>query len=160
MKTFGAIVSIILFLFCIPSAQAKEEIVWAAADRPTSYILEGRDKGRGVVDEVYSILHENMNDYDNKTRVMNFARVLIQMENGLNQCACGFKNPEREKVGYFSIPAIIALPFSVVAKKGRLDEIYKDTDTISLKNLLDNKNLKGGDKEAFLRKYHQTDSRA
>ncbi|MCD4722619.1 MAG: TIGR02285 family protein [Desulfobacula sp.] len=142
--TFSSTVTAIFFLLCSSSGYASDIVVWAVADRPTSYILEGQDKGRGVVDEVYSIFHENLNDYDHKTKDMNFARILVQMEHGKNLCACGFKKPEREKVGYFSIPAIIALPFSVVAKKGRLNEIYGNTKSISLKNLFENINLEGG----------------
>jgi polar amino acid transport system substrate-binding protein len=134
----------VYFLLCSSSGYAKDTVVWAVADRPTSYILEGQDKGRGVVDEVYSVLHENLSDYSHKTQDMNFARILVQMKNGEKQCACGFKKPEREKVGYFSVPAIIALPFSVVAKKGRLNGIYGNTESISLKNLLENTKLKGG----------------
>jgi len=137
-------VTTVYFLLCSSLCYAEDTVVWAVADRPTSYILEGLDKGRGVVDEVYSVFHKSLSDYDHKTDVMNFARILVQMENGRKQCACGFKKPEREKVGYFSIPAIIALPFAVVAKKGRLDEIYGNTESISLKKLLENKKLKGG----------------
>lgn len=135
---------IVYFLLYSSAGYAGDTVLWAVADRPTSYILEGVDKGRGVVDEVYSILHKNLSDYDHKTVVMNFTRILAEMEKGKKQCACGFKKPEREKVGYFSIPAIIALPFAVVAKKGRLDKIYGNKDSISLKNLIKNKNLKGG----------------
>ena len=141
---YFTVAAVYFFLFCSSSGYAKDTIVWAVADRPTSYILEGQDKGRGVVDEVYSVLFQNISDYDHKTDVMNFARILEQMDKGEKQCACGFRKPEREIVGYFSIPAIIALPFSVVAKKGRLDEIYGDGESISLKNLLENKKLKGG----------------
>ncbi len=135
----------ILCLFTYSStAYSKDTVVWAVADRPTSYILEGVDKGRGVVDEVYYLLHKNLKEYEHKTNKMNFARVLQQMENGENQCACGFKKPEREKVGYYSVPAVIALPFSVIVKKGKLDEIYGKTESIALKNLLENEKFKGG----------------
>jgi len=139
---------LILYILCLffysSSTFAKDKIVWAVADRPTSYILKGVDKGRGVVDEVYYLLQKNMNEYEHKTNKMNFARVLQQMQYGENQCACGFKKPEREKVGYYSVPAVIALPFSVIVKKGRLNDVYGKTESISLKKLLENKKYKGG----------------
>ncbi len=139
---------LIIYILCLivyaSSAYAKDAVVWAVADRPTSYILEGVDKGRGVVDEVYYLLHKNLKEYEHKTNKMNFARVLQQMENGENQCACGFKKPEREKVGYYSVPAVIALPFSVIVKKGKLEEIYGKTESIALANLLENEKFKGG----------------
>jgi len=139
---------LIIYILCLivyaSSAYAKDTVVWAVADRPTSYILEGVDKGRGVVDEVYYLLHKNLKEYEHKTNKMNFARVLQQMENGENQCACGFKKPEREKVGYYSVPAVIALPFSVIVKKGKLEEIYGKTESIALTNLLKNEKFKGG----------------
>jgi len=138
------ILYILCFIVYTSSVYAKETVVWAVADRPTSYILEGVDKGRGVVDEVYYLLHKNLKEYEHKTNKMNFARVLQQMENGENQCACGFKKPEREKVGYYSVPAVIALPFSVIVKKGKLEKIYGKTESIALKNLLDNEKFKGG----------------
>ncbi len=121
-----------------------ETISWAVADRPTSYILEGPDKGKGVVDEVYSLLHEKIRDFEHSKQKMTFGRILLSMEMGNNICACGFKKPEREKVGYFSIPAIIALPFSIVAKKGHLKSFFGDISIISLVKLLQNKNLIGG----------------
>jgi len=144
-KIVNQIIMSILFL-CIYSSSlyGKNTIVWAVADRPTSYILKGVDKGRGVVDEVYYTLHKNLKEYKHKTNKMNFARILLQMKNGENLCACGFKKPEREKVGYYSVPAVIALPFSVIVKKGRLNEIYGKTESISLQKLLENKNFKGG----------------
>jgi len=141
---FKMVLSILCLFTYSSTAYSKDTVVWAVADRPTSYILEGVDKGRGVVDEVYYLLHKNLKEYEHKTNKMNFARVLQQMENGENQCACGFKKPEREKVGYYSVPAVIALPFSVIVKKGKLDEIYGKTESIALKNLLENEKFKGG----------------
>ncbi|HNX59739.1 MAG TPA: hypothetical protein PKK43_11620, partial [Spirochaetota bacterium] len=101
-------------VFSIVPASAAEVMRWAVADRPTSYILDGQDKGTGTVDLLYAILRRNMPEYDHRYVNMTFGRVLQTMKSGENICAVGFKDNERLDVAYFSEPAIISLPFSIV----------------------------------------------
>ncbi|MBG0778273.1 MAG: TIGR02285 family protein [Desulfovibrionaceae bacterium] len=125
-------------------AVAGERVLWATADRPTSYILRGPDKGRGVVDELYAILQRGMPEYEHQTQVMTFGRVLEMMRSGENVCAVGFPKPEREAVSCFSLPAVVALSYSVAARKGVLEAIYGDVDSVSLQDLLGRADLRGG----------------
>jgi len=129
---------------CGVPGNAAETIKWAIADRPTSYILEGNDKGKGTVDLLYAILKRNMSEYDHKYINMTFGRVLQTMKSGENICAVGFKDPERSSLAYFSVPAVISLPFSVVYRKGTIERVYGDTDSISIEKLLQNTDLDGG----------------
>lgn len=138
---FTAVISVFAFA---SFSYAQETVIWGVADRPTSYILYGKDKGKGVVDEVYKLLQTNLSEYQHENIKMNFSRVLREMKNSKKICACGFKKPEREELGYFSKPAIIALPFSVIVKKGRLKKIYGDVKSLSLAQLFQNSDLKGG----------------
>jgi polar amino acid transport system substrate-binding protein len=134
----------IVMTMVIAARADNETVEWVVADRPTSYILDGPDKGKGSVDELYALLFRNLPGYEHKTTNMTFGRVLQTMKSGQNLCAVGFKDPEREEVAYFSIPAIISLPFSVVAKKGRIEQFYGDVDSISIEKLLANRWLRGG----------------
>lgn len=135
-----------LLLIEVQTAVASEigtPVVWASADRPTSYILQGKDRGRGVVDELYRLLHKELPQYEHKTEVMTFNRVLAKMEAGEHICSVGFKKPERERVGVFSAPAILTIPFSVISKKGRLEPYLGDKSTVDLQTLFSNSNLIG-----------------
>jgi uncharacterized protein (TIGR02285 family) len=132
------------FVFIYIPAFAAETIEWAVADRPTSYILDGPDKGKGAVDELYALLFKNLKGYDHKTVNMTFGRVLQTMKSNGNLCAVGFRDPERESAAYFSIPAVISLPFSVVSRKGDLERYFGEQDSVSIDMLLSFGELKGG----------------
>ncbi|MGD9213068.1 MAG: TIGR02285 family protein [Desulfobacteraceae bacterium] len=144
IHTQKVIITIMLAFFTLLGNASGQTVVWAVADRPTSYILEGEDKGKGAVDEVYALLQENLTEYQHKNQEMTFARIIKQMEHGKNVCACGFKKPEREEVGIFSQPAIISVPFSIVTKKKHLPEMFNNVDSISLEKLLKNKSITCG----------------
>ncbi len=135
-----------LLLMGAQTAVASEigaPVVWATADRPTSYILQGRDRGRGVVDELYRLLHKELPQYQHRTEVMTFNRVLAKMEAGERVCSVGFKKSERERVGIFSQPAILTIPFFVISKKGRLEPYFGGKSTVDLQTLFSNSNLIG-----------------
>ena len=143
----GLRLALLLLTLCLllpQPAMAEETITWMTADRPTSYILHGPDKGMGVVDQLYRLLWKEMPEYDHQTRPMSFGRALKEMAEGKNICAVGFISPEREAVGCFSIPAVVSLPYSIVARKGHLEGIFGDVEAISLCGLLARGDLKGG----------------
>lgn len=125
-------------------AQPPQTVVWAVADRPTSYILEGDNKGRGAVDEVYALLQASLPEYTHIFEKMNFPRVLEKMRRGECVCSVGFRNAEREEVALFSHPAVLALPYGVVSLKGRLDGFKRSTTSLSLVQLIENKKFLGG----------------
>lgn len=135
---------VIFVTFYLTDSAQSQTVTWAIADRPTSYILRGKDKGRGAVDELYSLLQKHLKDYQHKNHEMSFARVLQQMKCGKNVCACGFKSGKREEVGLFSQPAIIAMPYSIVTKKEHLSQIFSNAHSISLEKLIKNKSITGG----------------
>ena len=139
------LVFVVIFItfYLIDSAQSQT-VTWAIADRPTSYILRGKDKGRGAVDELYSLLQKHLKGYQHKNHEMTFARVLQQMKCGKNVCACGFRSSKREEVGLFSQPAIIAMPYSIVTKKGHFSQIFSNAHSISLEKLIKNRSITGG----------------
>jgi len=154
----------IVMIMVIAARADHETVEWVVADRPTSYILDGPDKGKGAVDGLYALLFRYLPEYEHKTINMTFGRVLQTMKSGQNLCAVGFRDQEREKVAYFSIPAIISLPFAVVAKKGRIEQFYGDIDSVSIEKLLADKRLRGGvmqkrsygDIDGIIKKYEES----
>jgi uncharacterized protein (TIGR02285 family) len=124
---------------------AQNEIIWAVADRPTSFILHGPEKGRGVVDEVYALLQAALPEYKHTNMEMTFGRAVMEMRSGRDVCACGFKTPEREMVALFSRPAVLSLPYAVVTRKGgRLERHFGDAKSVNLQILLSDDRFKGG----------------
>ncbi|MBU1001800.1 MAG: TIGR02285 family protein, partial [Proteobacteria bacterium] len=123
--------------------ETKTTVIWAVADRPTSFIFEGPDKGRGVVDEVYNKLHTALPDYEHVLLEMNFPRTLNYMREGERVCSTGFWTADREKVALFSLPVILALPYGVICLKERVKEFDSGAGRISLTRLLADKRLRG-----------------
>ena len=139
---FFSAIAAVLVLPSLGGAQGEKPVLWAVADRPTSYILHGPDKGRGTVDEVYALLHKGLSDDDHVLVEMNFPRTLEKMRQGECVCSMGFKRPEREEVAYFSEPAVLALSYGVISVRGRLD-MFLHGGQLSLEQLLNDKRFKG-----------------
>lgn len=65
--------TVFVVLFACP-AFAKDKIIWVDVDAPPFYILEGNEKGKGVVDEITLLLQKNMPQYDHEHQVINLSK--------------------------------------------------------------------------------------
>jgi uncharacterized protein (TIGR02285 family) len=86
------------------AADEAETISWAKTHFVPVYITEGVYKGRGIVDKQYTLLQENMPQYQHESFTVNVARIIRMMTKGKPVCSSFLKNHEREKVMYFSNP--------------------------------------------------------
>lgn len=136
--------TVFVVLFACP-AFAKDKIIWVDVDAPPFYILEGNEKGKGVVDEITLLLQKNMPQYDHEHQVINLSRLMYMMRNGEHVChAALFRTRERETEALFSsTPTDIVPPVGITIKADRKDD-FPDHDNCSLAELLEKKKLKAG----------------
>ncbi|MCW9045632.1 MAG: TIGR02285 family protein [Alphaproteobacteria bacterium] len=134
-----------LLLFAsISQAQAKDLITWHHPDFAPSYILQGPDKGNGIIEPIERFILSKLPEYDHKIEVSNFKRIIRTLESGQNACAVAIlKTPERAKMTEYSIPHFLVHPVRIIIRKSDLAHYtpYKKQDgTYSLETILkDNK---------------------
>jgi len=124
---------------------AGESITWVEVNFPPIWILEGPDKGNGILDGLISIYEKNMPVYEHHHVAANITRILSMMKEGQNVCHAGIlKSPDREQFIYFSIPNCITNLHKIVVKKSRKNSLFGNIMNVSLEDLLKNTNLKLG----------------
>ena len=159
---------LLVFIFLASSAIAnKKTIIWLESDLEPCFIHEGPYKGMGYEDVITDILEENLKGYHFKTQKANIARMYREFKSGQNVCHVAFyKNPEREKFMYFSIPNTITFPVVLVMKSDKAEQ-FAGREFLSLEEMLKNKNFKlaiaedrsyGAALDALLKKYESDEN--
>ncbi|WP_085587606.1 MULTISPECIES: TIGR02285 family protein [unclassified Pseudomonas] len=129
-------------------ATAKERIFWLVRDLPPFTILEGPEKGQGVIDQLLPLLIRQMPEYDHSILRVNRARG-IQMLQDLNSFTCDptlLWTPERAEYVRFSVPSLGVLSGGLVLRKDSeaLVAPYLDGQEVDLHALLSKTPLKLG----------------
>lgn len=129
-------------------ASAKERIFWLVRDLPPFTILEGPEKGQGVIDQLLPLLIRQMPEYDHNIVRVNRARG-IQMLQDLNSFTCDptlLWTPERAEYVRFSVPSLGVLSGGLVLRKDSeaLVAPYLDGQEVDLHGLLSKAPLKLG----------------
>lgn len=129
-------------------ASAKERIFWLVRDLPPFTILEGPEKGQGVIDQLLPLLIRQMPEYDHSIVRVNRARG-IQMLQDLNSFTCDptlLWTPERAEYVRFSVPSLGVLSGGLVLRKDSeaLVAPYLDDQEVDLHALLSKAPLKLG----------------
>ncbi|MNS46779.1 hypothetical protein D3C72_792890 [compost metagenome] len=129
-------------------ASAKERIFWLVRDLPPFTILEGPEKGQGVIDQLLPLLIRQMPEYDHSIVRVNRARG-IQMLQDLNSFTCDptlLWTPERAEYVRFSMPSLGVLSGGLVLRKDSeaLVAPYLDGQEVDLHGLLSKAPLKLG----------------
>ena len=140
-KTLLLILS--LLIIAIPSTIiAEENITWMNTDFPPLGIGSGEHIDKGIGDMVGQILTKNLKNYKHSFKRANLKRILNDIGKGKNVCiAALIKNDKRSQfVHYNSVPSVIISPLSVIIKKDDA-KLFGNKNEVSLKELLDNKNL-------------------
>ncbi|KIC83738.1 MULTISPECIES: TIGR02285 family protein [Pseudomonas] len=129
-------------------ASAKERLFWLVRDLPPFTILEGPEKGQGVIDQLLPLLFRQMPEYDHSILRVNRARG-IQMLQDPNSFTCDptlLWTPERAEYVRFSVPSLGVLSGGLVLRKDSeaLVAPYLDGQEVDLLNLLSKTPLKLG----------------
>ncbi|WP_028863860.1 hypothetical protein [Psychromonas aquimarina] len=139
MKLSGLLM--IFFLFSCPLVlTAKETVLWRVTDWPPFYILEGKDKGKGLYDEMITLLSRGMPEYTHVRKEMNTDRVRNEMNKGTKVCHPSVLfNTE----GTLSVVNSILLPHRLIFQKND-SRLTKFNDPASLDILFADKEVRGG----------------
>ena len=129
-------------------ASAKERLFWLVRDLPPFTILEGPEKGQGVIDQLLPLLIRQMPEYDHSILRVNRARG-IQMLQDPKSFTCDptlLWTPERAEYVRFSVPSLGVLSGGLVLRKDSeaLVAPYLDGQEVDLLNLLSKTPLKLG----------------
>lgn len=129
-------------------ASAKERLFWLVRDLPPFTILEGPEKGQGVIDQLLPLLIRQMPEYDHSILRVNRARG-IQMLQDPKSFTCDptlLWTPERAEYVRFSVPSLGVLSGGLVLRKDSeaLVAPYLDGQELDLLNLLSKTPLKLG----------------
>ncbi len=132
--------------FIIPSyAISKDSIVWYYPNFPPSHIVDGPYKGQGLVVPMYKQIFPYLNEYNHKTSIANFKRLIKNIRLKTNTCGVALlRNSEREKVVEYSVPYFIVHPVRLIINEKDLKkfEPYKKNDnTYSLNEILKDEKL-------------------
>ncbi|WP_222937661.1 TIGR02285 family protein [Spartinivicinus ruber] len=102
------------YLSCT-TLNAREKIHWQIIHWPPWMILEGKNKGQGFANRVLDIAEKELSEYEHIPVNMNWARFWLAVQKGQSYCnALSIKNPEREKIAYFSEPISIVLNNEII----------------------------------------------
>ncbi|MEO9245716.1 TIGR02285 family protein [Pseudomonas inefficax] len=129
-------------------ASAKERLFWLVRDLPPFTILEGPEKGHGVIDQLLPLLIRQMPEYDHSIVRVNRARG-IQMLQDPQTFTCDptlLWTPDRAEYVRFSTPSLGVISGGLVLRKDSeaLVAPYLDGQQVDLHGLLSKTSLKLG----------------
>jgi len=109
----------LMLIFFLPSSVfSKDTITWYYPDFPPSIIYEGPYKGQGLLGSIYTQIFPYLENYDNKTAVANFKRLIKNIEKKTQSCAAAILwNQDRSKVVEYSVPYFLVHPVRLIINK-------------------------------------------
>lgn len=119
----------------------KDTVKWLKGDFPPVYIIDGKNKSKGMGDVMIDFFIKNLPEYNHKIVVTNASRAIDLIKNNEKACYPNFlKTEERKKHFVFSKPAAITCSnYLITDKKHPL----LNQSPADLKKILSNDNLKG-----------------
>lgn len=120
-------------------AQAKDVLRWRVTNWPPFYILKGDDKGKGLYDELITLMEEKMPEYEHQRVEMTTNRAQSEWAEGNNLCHPSVIPDDKSL--HSSLNSI--LPTLRIVMRNDKTHLFKD-DEIVLDDLLANPDLKGG----------------
>jgi polar amino acid transport system substrate-binding protein len=116
----------------------EDSITWLILDLPPFFITKGSDRGKGLADQIQKMVSERLDGYRSSNKVANASRIAKELNEDKCVCFAGefYGNP-----GFLtSMPTILLLPHNIIVRKKDL-HLFGDGNNVSLKRLLQNKNL-------------------
>ena len=122
------------------NGEVPNTINWYKTDFPPYYILNGPEKGKGILGHLYHYVVESLPQYDHQFFISNNPGFLKRAKSGHNVCATSLlKTPEREKYLHFSTPYLNILQNAIFIRYEDIDsyiEYITADGRISLSNLI------------------------
>lgn len=139
-----AIISISTPAMANTQGASKDKITWYVTEWAPFTITRGKLKRKGINDKLIKLIHEYLPSYDVEWKNMNPSMLNRAFSKGENICQLDlFKTPEREKIAYFTtFPSVIDAPLRLFIKARDQDKIQL-TMPVDIKQLFENKALKG-----------------
>jgi len=137
-------------LICGPARSENKEILWMLSDWPPVYILNNHqtptqpaELGSGVGDRVIKEIMGRLPGYSSRFIQANILRTWAEFAANKNICyATAYKNPEREKIAYFT-PVLMALAPVVVVRHERRGPLGLLAPDVTIRALSSRTDLKG-----------------
>jgi uncharacterized protein (TIGR02285 family) len=138
------VLCLVAFAGAVPSAFARDTIVWAVLDFPPFQIRDGEFRNTGSFDGLLDLLIRELPEFDHEVVTMTFARREEEIRQGQRLCTPGlFRTPAREKLVTFSMPALIHLDNRLVLLAGTAKRLGTGT-SVDLPEVLKRKDLIAG----------------
>ena len=136
-----------ILLLIITSIFAKDTITWMKWDLPPNFILKGPQKGTGWANERLKMLQEKLPNYNHKSTVMNLNRALqtFKDKDDSKTIYCTndlISHPTLDIDDYMSMATFSFKAYFLVTSKEKAHLFGKEGDTIILKDIIKNKNLR------------------
>jgi uncharacterized protein (TIGR02285 family) len=148
MKKYVYMIFVIFFalLLCSDRSEATgdpKKIIWMKSHYPPYYITEGPNVGKGIADNVEKLLQKELVGYQHDSAIANWRRVLKEIKAGNNVVSLTLlKTADRQKFIEYSILTSLTPANGICV---RVDDVrFGDTTNISLRKLLENKNIRIG----------------
>jgi polar amino acid transport system substrate-binding protein len=120
-RPFSAVFCALLAL-CGPAAAAPADTIrWGVFPTPPFMITEGPQRFEGSFDQVRTLLMARMPAYSHQLVQAPFPRVFHEIAHGSHWCFVGAtRSAEREDMAWFSLPAVINLPYKIIVRRAEL----------------------------------------
>ncbi|WP_199611532.1 TIGR02285 family protein [Flocculibacter collagenilyticus] len=123
------------------SEGSHADLNWYVFHWPPLMILEGDDKGEGIIDSTLQILIDGLPQYKHKIVRLPVARAFHETKNGANGCFPALlKIPEREDFILYSQYSVMYKSIQAITRKNTAFK-HTFTDNISLSDTLTNTKL-------------------
>jgi len=138
-KTLARLLGCATLATMLPIAVAADQITWGKYNVPPYMIRSGKFAHQGIFDLTLDIIKKDLPQYEHVELEAPFPRINSEIRKGSHWCYNGMlKTPERERVGYLSLPTSIFLPLRIIVRRDRLAQFQ---GKLSLKTLLQNPQL-------------------
>ena len=128
----------VLPAWVVAEREKEDSITWFILDLPPFFITKGSDKEKGLADQIQKMVSERLDGYRFSNKVANASRIAKELKE--DQCVC-FAGEFYGNPGFLtSVPTILLLPHNIIVRKKDL-HLYGNENYVSLKRLLQNKNL-------------------
>lgn len=124
-------IAVILIAF-FAHAQKDDTITWIRWDDPPIFIIDGKFKDQGLLDNVENTIRSQLPQFNHKNLVGTVPRVLKEAEAKSATCNAGWLDtPEWRKLFYFSKPVFIIPSNGILAQKN-LTDVIREKSPVSL----------------------------